>query len=293
MPTSSAEHAELAERARLSIRNSGLVQREVARHIGLDETKLSKSLAGTRRFRPAELTDLADVTGVTVNWLMSGSDQTQGVSVPPPSRALPTRHVENSDQAQKRRAIIESAWWLLARRGYSSVRIADIAYACGVSTASIHYYFSTKREIFAEVLRYSVKLAFDRQIAELHTVTDPVRRLKRLIELQLPAGERGRAEWSIWLQTWSYVAVDESGRENHAQGYRRWIQTVEDALVYGQQAGVFVQDVPSTALAVELTGLVDGLGIKVLTGMLTSDQMHDHIESFIDRNIVNKGSTTK
>ncbi|UUL75508.1 TetR family transcriptional regulator C-terminal domain-containing protein [Pseudarthrobacter sp. Fe7] len=110
-------------------------------------------------------------------------------------------------------------------------------------------------------------------------------RLKRLIELQLPAGDRGRAEWSIWLQTWSYVAVDESGRENHAQGYRRWIQTVEDAIIFGQQAGVFVE-VPSAGLAIELTSLVDGLGIKVLTGMLTSDQMHQHIDSFIDRNIV-------
>lgn len=291
MPTTTSEHAQLAERARLSIQNSGLVQREVARHIGLDETKLSKSLAGTRRFRPSELTDLADVTGVTVNWLMSGSDQTQGVSAPPPSRILPTRHLENSDQAQKRRKIIESAWWLLARRGYSSVRIADIADACGVSTASVHYYFSTKREIFAEVLRYSVKLAFDRQIAELHAITEPVSRLKRLIELQLPAGERGRAEWAIWLQTWAYVAVDDSGKENHAQGYRRWIQTVEDAIIFGQQAGVFVE-VPAPDLAVELTSLVDGLGIKVLTGMLTSDQMHDHIESFIDRNIVKtQGST--
>lgn len=291
MATSTPENSQLAERARLSIQNSGLVQREVARHIGLDETKLSKSLAGTRRFRPAELTDLADVTGVTVNWLMSGSDQTRGVSVPPPAMILPTRHVENSDQAQKRRAIIETAWWLLARRGYSSVRIADIAAACGVSTASIHYYFSTKREIFAEALRYSVKLAFDRQIAELHAITEPVSRLKRLIELQLPAGDRGRAEWSIWLQTWSYVAVDESGKENHAQGYRRWIQTVEDALVFGQEAGVFVE-VPSADLAIELTSLVDGLGIKVLTGMLTSDQMHCHIENFIDRNIVKpQGST--
>ncbi|MBT2597676.1 TetR/AcrR family transcriptional regulator [Arthrobacter sp. ISL-72] len=291
MPTSTSEQAQLAERARVSIQNSGLVQREVARHIGLDETKLSKSLAGTRRFRPSELTDLADVTGVTVNWLMSGSDQTQGVSAPPPSRILPTRHPENSDQAQKRRKIIESAWWLLARRGYSSVRIADIAHACGVSTASVHYYFSTKREIFAEVLRYSVKLAFDRQIAELHAITEPVSRLKRLIELQLPAGERGRAEWSIWLQTWAYVAVDDCGKENHAQGYRRWIQTVEDAIVFGQQAGVFAE-VPAADLAIELTSLVDGLGIKVLTGMLTSDQMHDHIESFIDRNIVRaQGST--
>jgi hypothetical protein len=134
-------------------------------------------------------------------------------------------------------------------------------------------------------LRYSIKLAFDRQIAELHSITDPVRRLKRLIELQLPAGERGSAEFSIWLQTWADVAVDGSGKENHAQGYRRWYKTVEDAILQGQESGVFV-NIPSDQLAMELTSMVDGLGIKVLTGILTADQMFNHIESFIDRNIV-------
>lgn len=275
----------VTERVRTSIRNSGMAQREIAHHMGLDETKLSKALNGTRRFHPEELTSLADVTGVTVNWLLSGSDETHGPSVPPPPMVLPTRHPENNEHAQKRRAIIEAAWWLFARRGYSAVRVADIAYACNLSTAAIHYYFSGKREIFAEALRYSIKLAFDRQIAELLQVSDPVRRLKRLIELQLPAGERGQAEFSIWLQTWADVAVEGSGKENHAQGYRRWLKTVEDALVQGQEAGAFVV-VPSDQLAMELTSLIDGLGIKVLTGMLTSDQMYRHIESFIDRNIV-------
>lgn len=275
----------VTERVRTSIRNSGMAQREIAHHMGLDETKLSKALNGTRRFHPEELTSLADITGVTVNWLLSGSDEAHGPSVPPPPMALPTRHPENNEHAQKRRSIIEAAWWLFARRGFSAVRIADIAYACDLSTAAIHYYFSGKREIFAEALRYSIKLAFDRQIAELHSITDPVRRLKRLIELQLPAGERGSAEFSIWLQTWADVAVDSSGKENHAQGYRRWFKTVEDAIVQGQEAGAFVV-VPSDELAMELTCLIDGLGIKVLTGMLTSDQMYRHIESFIDRNIV-------
>jgi len=275
----------VTERVRASIRNSGMAQREIAQFMGLDETKLSKALNGARRFHPEELTSLADVTGVTVNWLLSGSDETRGPSVPPPPMALPTRHTENKEHAQKRRSIIEAAWWLFARRGYSAVRIADIAYACNLSTAAIHYYFSGKREIFAEALRYSIKLAFDRQIAELHSITDPVRRLKRLIELQLPAGERGSAEFSIWLQTWADVAVDGSGKENHAQGYRRWYKTVEDAILQGQESGVFV-DIPSDQLAMELTSMVDGLGIKVLTGILTADQMYSHIESFIDRNIV-------
>ncbi|TFD59798.1 TetR family transcriptional regulator [Cryobacterium suzukii] len=277
--------AALLVRVRTAIRDSGLAQRDVARHIGIDETKLSKALKGTRRFRPDELTQLATAAGVTVNWLLSGTDDAVGVSAVPAAIILPTRHREDSGHAQKRRNIVEKAWWLFAERGYSSVRIADIAAASGTSDSTVHYYFRTKREIFAETLRYSVKLAFDRQIAELHLFPNPIDRLKRLAFLQLPAGERGHAEMSIWLQTWAEAAVDPAGRQGHAQSYRRWSQTVHDIIVDGQHGGCFIA-ADADELTQHLTAIIDGLIIKVLTGMLTSDQMYAHIEKFIDRTVV-------
>ncbi|MDN5821292.1 MAG: helix-turn-helix domain-containing protein, partial [Brachybacterium sp.] len=59
-------------RVRWSITESGLAQREFARRLGLDETKLSKALRGTRRFSPTELAQIADIADVTVTWLLSG-----------------------------------------------------------------------------------------------------------------------------------------------------------------------------------------------------------------------------
>jgi AcrR family transcriptional regulator/predicted XRE-type DNA-binding protein len=288
-----AAHAEyrsqLLARVRTAIRSSGFAQRDVARHIGLDETKLSKALTGTRRFRPDELTQLASAAGVTVNWLLSGTDDAVGMSAVPAATILPTRHHEDSGHAQKRRNIVEHAWWLFAERGYSSVTIAGIATSSGMSYSTVHYYFRTKREIFAEALRYSVKLAFDRQIAELHLFPAPVDRLKRLVYLQLPAGERGRAEMSIWLQAWAEASVDSAWQEGHAQSYRRWSQTVHDIIVDGQNGGSFIS-VDADDLTMLLTALFDGLIIKVLTGMLTADRMYSQIEGYIDRTIVTPSS---
>lgn len=285
MPTSKSAHDATRARVRASLANSGLAQRELARRIGLDETKLSKSLNGTRRFTPAELVQVANTAGVTVNWLLSGSDYASGAAATPVAEVLPTRHREGKEQAARRREIVQASWNLIAQKGYHAVRIADIAAACKISSAAVHYYFANKSQILDEALRYSVKLAFDRQVAELPAVEDPVHRLKHLFRLQLPTDGDRRVEWSIWLQIWNEVAAGYASAESHSQGYDRWFQTVVDVLEAGQADNAFV-DVDAGQLAVWLTGMFDGLGVRVLTGILDVDAMANHIECFIDRTIV-------
>lgn len=277
----------LEDRARHAIHSSGMAQREVARRMDLDETKLSKALNGARKFSPDELIGLATVTGVTVEWLMAG--HTSGVESAN-AAILPTRHEESPEQALNRRNIVESAWWLFADHGYDGVRIKDIAEAAGMSTALVHYYFDGKKEIFTEVLRYSVKLASDRQRAELSALEDPLERLRRLVRLQLPVGRKGVAEWSIWLQVWTSVTVTGARQHEHVGSYQRWWTTVRDIVADGQEQEIFRSE-PVEDMVNTLTAFIDGLGIRVLTGMLTADEMAQQIDTYIDRNLALKPST--
>lgn len=59
---------------REQIRTSGLSQHAFALEIGLDDSKLSKSLAGTRRFTSLDLARIAELCGVTVDWLITGDE---------------------------------------------------------------------------------------------------------------------------------------------------------------------------------------------------------------------------
>ena len=279
----SADDAEAVRaRVRRCIADSGLAQREFARRIELEETKLSKALRGTRRFGPSELVRIATVGGVTVNWLVSGSDSARGPAAVPAAASLPRRVRETPEQVRRRQAIVEVGWNLFASRGLHGVRISEIAEEAGVSTAAVYYYFASKRELFEEALRYSVKLAFDRQVASLHLVSGPRERLEHLIGMQLPTEGAGSREFSIWLQAWSEVAVGAGSQENHAHAYQRWYRTVFDVLREGQEAGVFVAD-PLEDLATQVTSLIDGLGIKVLLGTLDVTQMRAQIHHFLDR----------
>ncbi|MFE1166637.1 TetR family transcriptional regulator C-terminal domain-containing protein [Nocardiopsis sp. NPDC058789] len=283
-------------RAREAIRRSGLSQREFATRLGIDPSKLSKSLTGTRRFTALELAGIADETGVTVNWLINGEDDAETVSAaprdssavrPPPARLAD--HPKAAREHNRRLQIIEAAWTLIAERGYHSVRVAQVAQACGTSTATVHYHFPTLNDLLVEALRHSVKQAFDRQVAELHTLADPYERLLRLVELQLPGSDRLRLEWSVWLQVWTAAALDPGMRDLHADSYRRWHETIARTLHEGSRSGVF-RDLDVEETTRRLTALIDGLGIQVMTGMpgRTVGHMRDTLRSVIDRDVLGR-----
>jgi Zn-dependent peptidase ImmA (M78 family) len=54
------------------IEASGQSRRAFAQDIGLDDSKLSKSLSGARRFSSLDLARVADKCGVTIEWLLTG-----------------------------------------------------------------------------------------------------------------------------------------------------------------------------------------------------------------------------
>lgn len=69
----------VAQRVRELIARSGQSQGEFAVRAGLDPSKMSKSLSGTRRFTSLDLARIAELGGVTVDWLL-GMDDTPALA---------------------------------------------------------------------------------------------------------------------------------------------------------------------------------------------------------------------
>lgn len=186
----------------------------------------------------------------------------------------------------RRLAILEAAWRLVAERGYHQVRVQDIARVCGTSTGAVHYYFPGKEDVLREALQYSVDKAFERQGSHLRQIKDARKRLLALIELQLPVGGQVRDEWSIWLQFWAEAALNPTLRQVHNGFYARWIETVVSIVRRGQRQGIF-RDVDPMVFARHLTSATDGAAIQVLTGApgMTADMMRDMLVGIVDREL--------
>lgn len=85
---------DLRNRVREVVAASGYTQAEFARSVELEPTKLSKALAGTRRFTPLELALIAEQGRRSVDWLLYGDTER-------PTLAARAQEAEVSDAAQK------------------------------------------------------------------------------------------------------------------------------------------------------------------------------------------------
>jgi AcrR family transcriptional regulator len=281
----------LRKRVREIVSRTAGTQAEFAVRIGLDSSKLSRSLGGKRRFTSFELARIAEVGRVSLDWLLHG-----GPAGPADARTGDGRsgresaRPDGADAApwdQRRGEILAAAWRLIAQRGYHAVRIADIAQVCGTSSAAVHYYFPGKQDVLNEALRYSVEQAFARQSAVLRGIEDGRERLLRLIDMQLPRPGRLRDEWSIWLQFWAEAALRPELRPAHNQFYARWRETVVRIIARGQRQGVFRDDIDAEQAALRFTALTDGAAIQVLTGApgVTIEDMRDVLLDFVVREL--------
>ncbi len=70
--------------------------------------------------------------------------------MPQTSRSSQRRRTR--DSAATRAAILDAAEWIFAHKGLRATRTEDIAAASGVTKAMIHYYFTTKENLYQAVL---------------------------------------------------------------------------------------------------------------------------------------------
>ncbi|MBO8201544.1 TetR family transcriptional regulator C-terminal domain-containing protein [Streptomyces smyrnaeus] len=259
---------EIAERVRKVVEAAGCSQREFARRIVMDPSKLSRSLGGTRRFTVAELARIADAGQVDAGWLLgsgsTGSDEPKTPSVaPPPTGGTRTTALPAAGRPLQ---IVRETVRLIAEHGFHAVRVADIAAACDTSTAAIHYHFPGRAELLEAAVRWCMDEDTARRaarIAEAGADEDAAAELDELLALQTPRTEQQRRQWLVWLDLWAEAARSTAIGKLHVEYYRQWRTTVADVVRRGIAQGVF-REVDPEFSALRLTALVDGLASQVL-----------------------------
>lgn len=252
---------DVAERVRQVIAAARCSQREFARRIVMDPSKLSRSLGGSRRFTTAELARIADAGNVDAGWLLGARGRTAPgpAHTPPPPRSATAETPAEGRPLQIMRETVR----LIAERGFHAVRVSDIATACETSTAAIHYHFPGRAELLEAAVRWCMDRDTEHRAARIAEAHDAAEELRQLIELQTPRTGQQRRQWLVWVDLWAQAARSTAVGRLHTDYYRQWRTTVAEVIRRGVEQGVF-REVDAESSALHLTALIDGLASQVL-----------------------------
>jgi AcrR family transcriptional regulator len=181
--------------------------------------------------------------------------------------AKPNAPSRKTQAADTRDAILRSAVAVLENRGFPATRTSDVAEHAGVSTGLVLYYFSSREKLLAEALRYSEQAFVDAAAARAKPITDPLARIRLLVELCFEASEQSimPSSWIIWFDMWQQALRNEGIRNDRELLDRKWRDLIADAIRDGQSKGLFAPVNPDT-FARMLSALGDGLAIALLLG---------------------------
>jgi AcrR family transcriptional regulator len=131
-----------------------------------------------------------------------------------------------------RRAILDAAYKLFSKRGYSDTNIANIARTAGVAPANVYVYFPSKLEILFSIYEPWLTKQFDVLEKSLQRTTDPRQRLRKILSTlwrEIPSADNGFA--NNMMQAISAA----NGREGYSPALRlaveaRLARLLEDCL---------------------------------------------------------------
>ena len=151
---------------------------------------------------------------------------------------------------------------LIAERGFSETRIADVAERVGASPALVIYYFGTKDSLLTEALRWSER-SFYAAIEEMLRETPSLRaRVENLVEACLPESKDVPDDWGLWFDLWAQAFRHPGVKKDRAQLDQQWRDLIGRVVGAGVEAGE-IEALDVEGFTVMWAALLDGLVVQV------------------------------
>jgi AcrR family transcriptional regulator len=173
-------------------------------------------------------------------------------------------------KAERREALVRAAIDVIAEKGLSGTRVADIGERSGISPGHVLYYFDGKSDIFMRALRTIEDDLREEVQAAWEGEPSAVARWDRLVELAAPTGP-GDPRMLLWIQAFEQAPRDPDVSDVVIDLDRRWIALLLEAIEYGRGTGEFAIDDPED-FAIRFAAMMDGLMLQVVAGSTALDR---------------------
>lgn len=161
--------------------------------------------------------------------------------------------------------MLEAARQAIAERGFSDVRIADVAERAGVSPALVIYYFRTKDNLLAEAMRQSEEGWYAEMSRRTATLPTAAERLEEIVAMtcHLSGSDALESSPELWLDLWAQALRDADVRVVREEFDAHFRETIGEIVRAGVAAEEF-SSVDVEDFAVGFAALLDGFAIQIV-----------------------------
>ncbi|HEV8527217.1 MAG TPA: TetR/AcrR family transcriptional regulator [Actinomycetes bacterium] len=181
--------------------------------------------------------------------------------------------VRRQNAAVRKEEILRTAVEEIARRGFASTRVADVAAVLGISPALVFYHFASKDRLLAAAFEYAAERDLWRLTKAREAGGSALERLRAVLRLYSPTGSSSPS-WTLWIDAWGAALREPELRAVSRRLDLFWKESVAGVIVDGVESGEFHCPDPHAA-AWRITALLDGLAIQVTVhpGVLSRKEM--------------------
>lgn len=165
----------------------------------------------------------------------------------------------------KAEKILGAARTILAQNGYMGTTISLVAKEAGVSRGLLHYYFKNKDEMLARVIKENMEIStvmissvFDQN----NTAQGYAKGITRLLRDVM---ENDPDFLSLFFEGFAVARHSSIVNQELAMLYGKFREALETCLEKAKKDKIIQPGLPVAALAAIITGMIDGMGLQLLT----------------------------
>jgi AcrR family transcriptional regulator len=190
---------------------------------------------------------------------------------------------------ERRRAILEAAARVIARRGVRGLRVEELAAEARISKALVYYHFGDR----AGLLRHTLRFIGDR--ADRYTrgrppgrggPENPLRELEHRLLLELQDVPGVRENSTAWGELRASAVFEPELREELREAGAEWVREIADLLGGVEPAA---PDAALVSAAERLVVLLEGLSTRWLIGVLPTGHARELMRGAIAAEVAGLG----
>ncbi len=172
---------------------------------------------------------------------------------------------EVSNIDPKVQKILDAVRTILAQKGYMGTTISLVAKEAGVSRGLLHYYFKNKDEMLTRVIKDNMEISITMISSVFDQYHTPQGYAKGITGLLRGVMENDPNFFNLFFEGFAVARHSRIVNRELTILYGKFRKALETCLKKAKDQEIINPSLPVEALAAIITGIIDGMGLQILT----------------------------